>query len=152
MKTIIQRVSRANVKINDEITGKIDKGIVVFVGVTHKDTLADAISIAQKTANLRIFPDAQDRMNRSVLDIAGGALVISQFTLYADTRKGNRPSFVQAAAPDHAEKLYDAYTETLRAILGPDRVQTGRFRASMQVDLINDGPVTIQIATDPFTI
>ena len=118
----------------------------MFVGIKEGDSAAQAVTLAHKTACLRIFPDEQDRMNRSLLDIAGEALVISQFTLYADTRKGHRPSFVQAANPAHAEFLYDTYVAELTKILLPGKVRTGRFRASMQVALINDGPVTIAIS------
>jgi len=145
MKVLIQRVSQASVAVDAAPTGQIGRGLVVFVGVKEDDCPRDAGTLAYKTANLRIFPDEQDRMNLSLLDIDGEALVISQFTLYADTRKGHRPSFVQAAPPTEAEALYDHYVQQLATLLSPDKVKTGRFRASMQVALVNDGPVTISI-------
>ncbi|MEI6808340.1 MAG: D-aminoacyl-tRNA deacylase [bacterium] len=148
MKALIQRVIRGSVTIGGGIVGDIGPGFVVFIGVRHGDTNIDATHLADKTANLRIFADENDKMNRSLLDTGRQALVVSQFTLYADTRKGNRPSFVQAAAPELAEKLYNLYTDHLRTILGQDRVATGVFRASMTVEIINDGPVTIELSSD----
>jgi len=148
MKALIQRVSAAKVWISEGIASEIAKGLVVFLGVTHHDTPADAAAIAAKTAHLRIFPDAQDRMNHSVVDITGEILVVSQFTLYADTRKGKRPSFINAAAPDQAEMLYNHYVQNLTQHLSENLIKTGRFRASMQVELTNDGPVTIALETD----
>jgi D-tyrosyl-tRNA(Tyr) deacylase len=121
---------------------------VVLLGVRHGYTERDAELLAAKTAQLRIFADEADKMNRSLLDVGGEALVISQFTLYADTRKGNRPSFIQSAPPDLAEALYRHYVAHLRRILGEARVATGVFRARMQVRIINDGPVTIELRTD----
>lgn len=127
----------------------IGRGFVVLVGVREGDAEADAKFLAEKTANLRIFPDENDKMNRSIREVDGGAvLAISQFTLYADTRKGNRPSFVKAAPPDVAEKLYETYVAVLRELLGPDRVKTGVFRAMMSVEIVNDGPVTIELTSD----
>ena len=148
MKALIQRVSRGSVTVEGAITGAIGRGFVALVGVTHGDTEADARALAAKTVCLRVFPDAEGRMNLSVQDVGGAVLAVSQFTLYADTRKGNRPSFVAAAPPEPAERLYGAYVDALRAILGPDRVATGVFRAAMSVELVNDGPVTLELTTD----
>ncbi len=149
MKLLIQRAASGSVTINGEITGSIRRGFVVLVGVRTGDTAADAVKLAQRTASLRVFQDTEGRMNRSLADIGGEALVISQFTLYADTRKGNRPSFVRAADPSLAETLYNTYVGELTRQPGIARVATGRFGASMQVELVNDGPVTIELSTDP---
>ncbi|MBM4147937.1 MAG: D-tyrosyl-tRNA(Tyr) deacylase [Lentisphaerae bacterium] len=149
MKVLIQRVARASVCVGGETVGRTGPGLMVLVGVRAGDTAADAAQLAQKTVALRIFPDAADRMNLSVEDTGGGVLAVSQFTLYAETRKGNRPSFVRAAGPDLARALYGEYVEALRRALGPDRVATGVFGASMQVELVNDGPVTVELSTDP---
>lgn len=148
MKVLIQRVARGAVSIAGAGVGRIDRGFVILVGVRTGDAAADAAVLARKTAALRVFPDAEGRMNRSLTDIGGGALVISQFTLYADTRKGNRPSFIRAGDPAAAEDLYNAFIDGLAALIGPDRVQTGRFGGEMQVELVNDGPVTIELTTD----
>jgi len=148
MKALIQRVSRSTVTVQEQVVGRIERGFVVLLGVREGDKEDDARTLAHKTVNLRIFPDAQDRMNRSLADVNGEVLVVSQFTLYADTRKGNRPSFVRAAAPEIAEALYGEYVDALRRALGPDRVATGTFRAMMSVELVNDGPVTIELTTD----
>jgi len=148
LKALIQRVSRARVSVEGTETGVIGKGYAILLGVRLQDTEADAIFLAEKTASLRIFPDAQDKMNLALSDIGGAVLVVSQFTLYADTRKGNRPSFINAATPAEAERLYKVYVLQLRRILGPDKVATGIFRASMSVEIINDGPVTIELCSD----
>ncbi|MEI6970100.1 MAG: D-aminoacyl-tRNA deacylase [bacterium] len=148
MKALVQRVIRGSVTIDGLKTAEIGPGFVVLLGVCHGDTAEDARHLADKTANLRIFADASDKMNLSLLQTGRQALVISQFTLYADTARGNRPSFVGAAPPELAEKLYDLYTEHLRTIMGSTRVATGVFRASMTVEIINDGPVTIELSTD----
>jgi D-aminoacyl-tRNA deacylase len=148
MKALIQRVARGAVTIDGEVTGTIGRGLVVLLGVREGDTEQDAQRLAERTVNMRIFPDQQDRMNRSVRDVEGAVLVISQFTLYADTRKGNRPSFIRAGVPARAEALYNRYVAALRAELGPNRVATGRFGAMMQVELVNDGPVTLELTTD----
>lgn len=148
MKALVQRVSRASVTVDGKKTGEIGPGFVVLIGVRPGDTGDDAKHLAEKTANLRIFADESDKMNRSLLDTGRQALVVSQFTLYADTRKGNRPSFVQAAPPELAERLYNLYTDHLLALLGPGRVATGVFRATMTVEIINDGPVTIELCSD----
>ncbi len=148
MKVIIQRASEGSVTVDGEIIGSIGKGFVVLFGARHGDTEDDARHLARKTVNLRIFPDENDRMNRSLFDVEGDVLAISQFTLYADTRKGNRPSFIQAAEPGTAEALYDVYVAALRQILGEDRVATGAFGAKMQVRIVNEGPVTVELSTD----
>ena len=148
MKVLIQRAASGSVSINGETTGRIGIGIVVLVGVRTGDTPADALKLAQRTASLRIFPDAEGRMNRSLADIGGEALVISQFTLYADTRKGNRPSFIRAGDPVIAGNLYNTYIAELARQPGIAHVATGQFGASMQVELINDGPVTVELDTD----
>lgn len=148
MKLLIQRVAHGWVSVGGEIVGRIGRGFVILVGVRTGDSTEDAGTLARKTAALRIFPDDEGRMNRSLVDIGGEALVISQFTLYADTHKGNRPSFILAGDPAVAEFLYKTYIDRLSALLGPERVQTGRFGAEMQVELVNDGPVTIELATD----
>lgn len=148
MKALIQRVSRARVMVEGAETGAIGKGYAVLLGVRLQDGEADAIFLAEKTAGLRIFPDAQDKMNLALSDVDGAVLVVSQFTLYADTRKGNRPSFIQAAAPAEAERLYELYVSQLRRILGPAKVATGVFRADMSLEIVNDGPVTIELCSD----
>jgi D-aminoacyl-tRNA deacylase len=148
MKAIIQRVTQASVSVDGDRCGSIGPGFVVLLGVTHGDTADDARLLAHKTINLRVFRDAQDRMNLALEDVAGSVLVVSQFTLYADTRKGNRPSFINAAEPAVAESRYTDYIAALRAALGGARVQTGRFGAHMQLEIHNDGPVTIELTTD----
>lgn len=148
MKALIQRVTEGRVTIDGAVVGQIGPGFVVLFGARHGDTAADARLLAHKTANLRIFRDEADRMNRSIEDVGGEVLVISQFTLYADTRKGNRPSFIGAAEPVVAESLYQEYVAALRRSLGESRVATGRFGASMSVLIVNDGPVTIELSTD----
>lgn len=148
MKVILQRAARGKVSIDSQVVGKIEKGFVILVGVRTGDTPENAIALARKTSRLRIFPDEENRMNLSLLDVGGSALVISQFTLYADTRKGNRPSFIQAGDPAIAEQLYNTFISELSDLLTPARVQTGRFGASMQVEILNDGPVTIELNTD----
>ena len=146
MKAIIQRVAEASVEIDGACVANIGCGLLVLLGVTHTDSAAEAEWLAQKIAALRIFEDAQGLMNRSVADIQGEVIVVSQFTLYADTRKGNRPSFIEAARPEQAEPLYETFVRLLRETLGEDRVQTGRFGAEMKVRLLNDGPVTMEVS------
>ena len=146
MRAVIQRVSSASVTIEGAVVGSIGPGLLVLLGVAEGDTPADGAWLAQKIAQLRIFADDADRMNRSVQDIAGGVLVVSQFTLFASTRKGTRPSFNAAAAPELANSLYQDFVRQLESILGRP-VPTGRFAAMMQVALVNDGPVTLLIDT-----
>jgi D-tyrosyl-tRNA(Tyr) deacylase len=146
MRAVVQRVSSASVSIDGAVVGEIGPGLMVLLGVAEGDTPADGAWLAQKIAQLRIFADEADRMNRSVQDIAGGVLVVSQFTLFASTRKGTRPSFNAAAAPELANSLYQDFVRQLEALLGRP-VPTGRFGAMMQVALVNDGPVTLLIDT-----
>jgi D-tyrosyl-tRNA(Tyr) deacylase len=141
MRAVIQRVTRASVTIDGEIVGEIGNGLVVLLGIARDDTRQDADYLAPKIIALRIFDDADGRMNVSVKDIDGGLLVVSQFTLYGDVRRGLRPSWSDAAPPEIAEPLYDSFVESSRKLLG--RVETGSFRKMMQVELVNDGPVTI---------
>ncbi len=141
MRCVLQRVSRAQVSVDGEIVGEIGKGILVLLGISHEDTEKEAIYLLEKTLNLRIFEDAEDKMNLSLLDIEGELLVVSQFTLYGDTRKGRRPSFIEAAKPEKAEQLYSFFV--LEAKKQIKKVATGRFQAMMDVELVNDGPVTI---------
>jgi D-tyrosyl-tRNA(Tyr) deacylase len=141
VKAVIQRVTRAEVRVDGEVVGRIGPGAVVLLGVLSGDASSDADRLAERTARLRIFADEAGRMNRSVLDSGGELLVVSQFTLAADMRRGLRPSFDAAAPPAQAEELYERYVRALEA-LGP-RVATGRFRAMMEVELVGDGPVTI---------
>ena len=141
MKALLQRVTRASVSIGGEVVGRIGRGLVVFVGVANGDTEKDVQYLVQKIVNMRIFSDEADRFNLSALDIEGELLLVSQFTLLADTRKGRRPSFIEAAAPAQAEKLFEQFVEQARAT--GLKVETGRFQQYMQVEIHNDGPVTI---------
>ena len=142
MRVVVQRCSRAEVRIDNIPVGRIRQGFLLLVGITDTDTWADADLLAKKVAQLRVFEDPEGKMNLSLRDIGGAVLSISQFTLYADCRKGNRPSFIRAARPDQASPLYDYFNDTLRTMYGL-HVETGRFGADMKVDFINDGPVTI---------
>ena len=142
MRIIVQRCDTAKVTVNDEIVGKIDKGMMVLVGFTQTDTEKEIDYLVNKLLNLRIFDDENGVMNKSVLDIGGSILSISQFTLYADTKKGNRPSYVKALNGELSVKLYDKFNEKLREKI---KVETGVFGAEMKVDFINDGPVTIML-------
>ena len=142
MRIILQRVSQGSVTVENRITGAIEKGFVALVGITHTDTQAEVDQLAKKTAHLRVFEDAEGKMNLSVLDVGGAVLVVSQFTLYADSRKGRRPSFIDAARPEHAAPLVDYFAQRLH-IEGIQRVEHGVFGAMMQVAIHNDGPVTI---------
>jgi D-tyrosyl-tRNA(Tyr) deacylase len=143
MRALIQRVSSASVTIAGEMVGKIGPGLVILLGVTHDDDERDVAYLADKCINLRIFRDEQDKMNRSLLDVAGEALIISQFTLYGDTRKGRRPSFVDAALPEHAVPLYEKFIKAVEE--QGIKVATGRFGADMLVDIQNHGPVTLMV-------
>jgi D-aminoacyl-tRNA deacylase len=145
MRALLQRVSRAEVRVGDEVIGRIGPGLVVLVGVGPADDEATADTLAHQVAELRIFRDDEGRTNRSLLDVAGAALVVSQFTLFADTRRGRRPGFTGAAPPDLAERLYLRFAEALRGL--GIQVATGRFGAEMAVDLVNDGPFTIWLDT-----
>ncbi len=141
MRAVVQRVRRAQVTVNGIVTGKIDRGVLVLLGVSRSDREVDADYLADKIAGLRIFPDHDGKMNLSVAETGGGVLVVSQFTLYGDVRRGKRPSFDAAAPPDQARQLYEYFVERLRATGLP--CQTGRFQEMMEVELVNDGPVTI---------
>lgn len=141
MKAVIQRVTRSSVAVNGEIVGEIQHGMLILLGVSKEDRETDADYLADKIANLRIFEDTTGKMNLSLLDTGGEALVVSQFTLLGDCRKGRRPSFVDAAPPDRANQLYEYFTRKLKNKGVP--VQTGIFRAMMNVSLVNDGPVTL---------
>src|ERR1043165_6681602 len=141
MRAVVQRVTRASVTIDGEIAGESGNGLLVLLGVAHDDTKEDADYLAPKIIALRIFDDAEGKMNMSLKDINGGLLIVSQFTLYGDVRRGLRPSWSDAAAPEIAEPLYDYFVASSRKLLG--RVETGSFRKMMQVELVNDGPVTI---------
>jgi len=141
MRAVIQRVSRASVTVEGNVTGSIDRGLLVLVGVGHGDTDASARATAAKIARLRIFGDEAGKMNRAVRDVGGGVLAVSQFTLLADTRKGNRPSFIGAAPPEEANRLYEVFCEAMADEDVP--VEKGMFGAMMSVELVNDGPVTI---------
>lgn len=149
MRAVLQRVTSASVSVAGEVIAAIGPGLLVLVGAARADTPADAELLARKTAELRIFNDEQGKFNRSLLDVRGEALVVSQFTLFADTRKGRRPGFTEAAPPEVAAPLVDAYAAALRGLGVP--VATGRFGASMQVALVNDGPVTILLDTTVWT-
>lgn len=141
MRAVVQRVSRAKVTVNGWTSGEIGLGALVLVGVGHGDGEGDAIYLAEKIAGLRIFEDVDGKMNRSVLDVGGSVLAVSQFTLYGDVRRGKRPSFDSAAPPDQARRLYEFFVERIRAT--GLRCETGRFQETMQVELVNEGPVTI---------
>ena len=143
MKALLQRVSAASVSVAGEVVGKIGRGLVVFVGVATGDTEKDARYLAQRTVNLRIFSDQAGKFNLSALDIHGELLVVSQFTLLADTKKGRRPSFTEAAPPAQAEQLFELFVDEARAT--GLKVETGRFQQYMQVEIHNDGPVTIML-------
>ena len=143
MRALVQRVTRASVRVGDELVGEIGAGLCVLIGVTHDDTLADAGRLAAKVHGLRVFDDEAGQMSCSLADTGGAALVVSQFTLYGDTRKGRRPSWVRAAPPEQAEPLIAGFVAALGELGTP--VETGRFRADMAVELVNDGPVTLLV-------
>ena len=141
MRAVVQRVSRARVTISGWTSGEIGLGLLVLLGVGHEDSETDATYLAEKIAGLRIFEDSDGKMNRSVQDVAGSVLAVSQFTLYGDVRRGKRPSFDAAAPPEHARRLYEFFVERIRA--SGLRCETGRFQEMMQVEMMNEGPVTI---------
>ena len=146
MRAVLQRVSNARVSVAGETVGEIGKGILVLLGVSITDKEADAIYLVEKTLNLRIFDDAAGRMNDSLLDVNGELLVVSQFTLYGDSRRGRRPSYIDAAKPDEANRLYEFFVSEARKQVA--KVETGRFQAMMDVELVNDGPVTLLIDSE----
>jgi D-aminoacyl-tRNA deacylase len=146
MRAVVQRVSRARVIVETSVAGEITAGLLILLGVGRDDTSAVAISMAEKIANLRILEDDQGKMNRSILDVRGSALVVSQFTLYGDARGQRRPSFIAAAPPEQAKKLYEDFTESLRRL--GITVATGVFQTMMSVELVNEGPVTILLDSD----
>ena len=141
MRAVVQRVTRAKVTVDDEVVGEIGKGLVVLLGIARDDTKLDAAYLAEKITALRIFDDDEGKMNLSVKEVNGGVLIVSQFTLYGDVRRGLRPSWIEAAAPEVAGPLYDFFVRQMGTLIS--EVATGSFRAMMQVELVNDGPVTI---------
>jgi len=141
MRAVVQRVTHAKVTVDDKLIGEIGKGLVVLLGIARVDTKLDAAYLAEKICALRIFDDDEGKMNLSVKDVHGGVLIVSQFTLYGDVRRGLRPSWIEAAAPEVAEPMYEFFVRQVRAAVS--EVATGSFRAMMQVELVNDGPVTI---------
>lgn len=145
MKALIQRVRRCSVTIDGIGHSSIGYGMLILVGVKQEDKEEDSTYLAERCAALRIFEDPQGKMNLSVRDVAGAAMVVSQFTLYGDTTRGNRPSYSDAAPPELAEKLYESFVRHLRTLLGDERVATGVFRAMMDIELVNDGPVTVTV-------
>lgn len=147
MRAVVQRVSQARVRIDGQVVGEVGRGLLVLLGVTHGDTVEQARWLADKIVGLRIFADADDKMNLAVADVQGGVLIVSQFTLYGDCAKGRRPSFVDAAPPEIAIPLYEKFIEAVKAQGIP--VATGRFGAMMQVELVNDGPVTLILESKP---
>ena|SRR5436190_5438690 len=146
MRAVVQRVSRAKVTVDGEVTGEIGSGLLVLLGVSKNDAETDAGYLVEKIVNLRIFEDAEDKMNLSLIDMKGAMLVVSQFTLYGDTRRGRRPSFIDAAPPAEANRLYEYFVEKSRERI--EHVATGRFQAMMDVELVNDGPVTIMLDSE----
>ena len=146
MKAWVQRVTEAAVDIGGERVAEIGKGYLILFGVTHGDTESMADHLARRVVALRIFEDEQGKTNRSIVDVGGSVIVVSQFTLYADTKHGNRPGFSAAARPELANPLYELFVEKLRGALGPDRVGTGRFGAEMKVSLVNDGPFSVELS------
>ncbi|MFH0792699.1 MAG: D-aminoacyl-tRNA deacylase [bacterium] len=148
MRAVLQRVKRAQVTVGGEVVGRIERGLLVLAGVAQGDADADLDAMAAKIVNLRIFADENNKFNLSLLDVGGALLVVSQFTLFADCRKGRRPSFLGAAPPAEASALFDRFVAKLRALGAP--VQTGVFQAMMEVELVNDGPVTIMLDSEEF--
>ena len=146
MRAVIQRVTRARVTVEDRVAGEIGPGLLVLLGVNRTDNPESAAYLAEKIAHLRIFSDEAGKMNLSLLDVGGSALLVSQFTLYGDTRGGRRPSYIEAAPPEQAGRLYEEFVRSIRALGVP--VQTGVFQAHMQAELVNDGPVTILLDSE----
>jgi D-tyrosyl-tRNA(Tyr) deacylase len=146
VRAVIQRVTRANVRVDARVAGEIGAGLLVLLGVSRADNPESAAYLAEKIVNLRIFSDPAGKMNLSLLDVGGSALVVSQFTLYGDTRGGRRPSYIQAAPPEEANRLYEEFVRSMRAL--DIKVETGVFQAYMQVELVNDGPVTILLDSE----
>ena len=146
MRAVVQRVKRAEVRVNGRVVGAVGEGMVVLLGVGKEDTQEAAAALADKIVNLRIYDDQQGRMNRSIAEIQGGLLCVSQFTLYGDCHKGRRPSYDRAARPDMASRLYEAFVESVRA--RGIAVQTGQFQALMEVELVNNGPVTLLLDSE----
>jgi D-tyrosyl-tRNA(Tyr) deacylase len=146
VRAVIQRVTRASVTVEGRVAGEIGAGLLVLLGVNRTDNPESAAYLAEKIANLRIFSDEAGKMNLSLLDVGGSALLVSQFTLYGDTRGGRRPSYIQAAPPEQASRMYEEFVRSIRALGVP--VQTGVFQAHMQVELVNDGPVTILLDSE----
>jgi D-tyrosyl-tRNA(Tyr) deacylase len=145
MRVVVQRVSEGSVTVEGKVHASIGNGFVILLGIKIGDTKEDALFLAEKCAALRVFEDPNGKMNLSLSDVSGSVLIVSQFTLYGDAQKGNRPSFVQAARPEEAEPLYSVFVERMKSLLGADRVATGIFRAMMEVKIVNNGPVTILI-------
>ena len=143
MRAVVQRVSRASVTVTSEVVGQIGEGLLVLLGVSNEDSVSDSVYLAEKISTLRIFDDDDGKMNKSIVDVGGDILVVSQFTLYGDVRRGRRPSWSDAAPPDKAAALYEDFVSNLKKYVR--RVETGTFRAMMQVELVNDGPVTLLI-------
>jgi D-tyrosyl-tRNA(Tyr) deacylase len=146
VRAVVQRVTRAKVTVNASVTGEIGAGLMILLGIGRTDNPESASYLAEKIANLRIFSDDAGKMNLSLLEVGGSALVVSQFTLYGDTRGGRRPSYIQAAPPEEANRIYEEFVRAMRAFDVP--VQTGVFQAHMQVELVNDGPVTILLDSE----
>jgi len=146
VRAVVQRVTRARVTADGRVSGEIQAGVVVLLGVSRTDNPESASYLAEKISNLRIFADEAGKMNLSLLEVGGAALVVSQFTLYGDTRGGRRPSYIQAAPPEEANRLYEEFVRSLRALRVP--VETGVFQAQMKVELVNDGPVTILLDSE----
>jgi D-tyrosyl-tRNA(Tyr) deacylase len=146
VRAVIQRVTRASVRVDARVAGEIGTGLLVLLGVSRGDNPESAAYLAEKIVNLRIFSDPAGKMNLSLLDVGGSALLVSQFTLYGDTRGGRRPSYIQAASPEEANRLYEEFVRSMRAL--DIKVETGVFQAHMQVELVNDGPVTILLDSE----
>lgn len=149
MRALIQRVSSASVTIDGKVHSSIGNGMLILLGIKTTDTETEVQYLAEKCAALRIFEDAEEKMNLSVKDVAGSVMIVSQFTLYGDTRKGNRPSFIEAAPPETAEPLYEKFVSAVSGLLGKEKIATGVFRAMMDVALVNDGPVTVIVESKP---